>query len=59
MAAAAHTNPFHEQLYSKLENGRAYYNIQKLNDERIKQVRLKDFSTRTQCIDRSAGAATH
>jgi hypothetical protein len=38
MAAPSHTNPFKEQLYSTLPSGQAYFNIQKLNDERIQQV---------------------
>lgn len=63
MAAAAHTNPFHEQLYSKLPGGQAYFNIQKLNDERIKQVRLgkhcTQACTRTPRAPGSGAAGQH
>jgi drug/metabolite transporter (DMT)-like permease len=39
MAAPAHSNPFHEQLYSTLPSGQGYFSIQKLNDPRIAKVR--------------------
>lgn len=39
--SAAHTNPYHATLYTQLASGQAYYNINQLNDERIKQVRTR------------------
>lgn len=39
--ASASSNPFSARLLSELPSGQKYFNIQKLNDERIKQVRAE------------------
>ena len=38
---SALSNPFHAKLFSQLPTGQNYYNIQKLNDKRIEQVRQR------------------